>query len=151
MYRKSVKFFVLVLCIGLLTGCGAASSTATTPSHSQPTAATQSFHVTTQTLDKDFTLILGITPGRSGPNTFVLSVTDNHTNQPATQVNITLYTTMQDMAMGTDSLTLHAEGNGQFSATSSVLDMGGHWALGIAIQTADHIIHKAGISLEVLS
>lgn len=61
-------------------------------------------------------------------------------------VEITLYTTMQDMAMGTDSVVLHANGSGQFSATSDVLNMGGHWSIGITVQTADHIVHKAGVS-----
>jgi len=65
----------------------------------------------------------------------------------ATHVVITLYTTMQDMPMGTDSVVLRAEGGGQFSATSDILSMGGHWALGITIQTANHVIHKAGVSL----
>ncbi len=100
-----------------------------------------------QTFDKAFSLTLDITPGRSGPNMFVAHVMDNHTNKPATHVNITLYTTMQDMAMGTDSFALRADGNGQFSATSDLLSMSGHWAIGITIQTTDHVMHKTGVNL----
>ena len=71
---------------------------------------------------------------------------DNRVHGPATRVVITIYTTMQDMDMGTDSVVLHAEEHGQFSASSDILNMGGHWDLGIVIQTTDHLIHKAGIS-----
>jgi copper transport protein len=78
---------------------------------------------------------------------FTASVLDNHTTQPATHVDVTLYTTMQDMAMGTDSIVLHATTNGQFSTTSNNLNMRGHWGLAIAIQTPDHVIHKAGVNL----
>jgi 5-hydroxyisourate hydrolase-like protein (transthyretin family) len=78
---------------------------------------------------------------------FTVHVLDAHTGQLASHVTITLYTTMQDMAMGTDSIALHANGKGQFSATSDNLSMSGHWAIGIAIQTPDHALHKAGVSL----
>ena len=146
-YWKLIVIFVLLLCINTISGCGAISTATTIPSQPQPTAVVHPFHTTVQTLDKDFTLILDITPGYSGTNIFMLHVTDNHTAKPATHVGITLYTTMQDMVMGTDSLALHADGSGQFSLTSEALSMGGHWAIGITIQTADNIVHKAGISL----
>jgi hypothetical protein len=151
MYWKVAVFFVLLLCSGAMSGCGTTSPMTTALSQPQPPAAAHPFHTATQTLDKDFTLALDITPCRSGTNTFLLHITDNHTHQPALHVDITLYSTMQDMAMGTDSLALHADGNGQFSVTSQVLGMSGHWAIGITIQTADHIIHKAGIHLDVPS
>ena len=92
-------------------------------------------------------MTLDITPNRSGPNVFTVQVMDNHTEKLAGRLNITLYTTMQDMAMGTDSITLHADENGNYSATSDNLSMSGHWAIGIAIQTPDHALHKAGVSL----
>jgi len=76
---------------------------------------------------------------------------DNRTGEPAARVIITLYTTMQDMAMGTDSLVLHSDGNGQFSATSDNLSMAGHWAIGIAIQASDHTMHRAGVSFVTAS
>jgi hypothetical protein len=75
----------------------------------------------------------------------------DHRGQPASHVEITLYTTMQDMLMGTDSVVLHADGPGRFSGTSDVLSMGGHWAIGITIRTLDHIVHKAGVRLFVSS
>jgi hypothetical protein len=99
-----------------------------------------------QTSDGAFSINLDITPGHSGSNQFRALVIDNRAHGPATRVVITIYTTMQDMDMGTDSVVLHAEEHGQFSASSDVLSMGGHWALGIVIQTTDHHIHKAGVS-----
>jgi len=89
---------------------------------------------------------LDITPNRSGANIFQLRVMNNQTGKPASHVTITLYTTMQDMAMGTDSIGLHADGAGYFSSPSNNLSMAGHWAIGIAIQTSDRVIHKAGVS-----
>lgn len=124
------------------------TSTSTSfPEQAQPTAVIQPFHTTVQTFDGDFSITLDITPDRSGPNSFAAQVTSIPDNKPATHIMITLYTTMQDMAMGTDSVVLHADGKGRFSATSNVLSMGGHWTIGIVIQTADHVVHKAGTSL----
>lgn len=141
---------VLLCSICLFSGCAAISTTATSntiSAQSQPTIAAQPFHTTVQTLDGDFSITLDITPNRSGTNIFLMQVMSSHTNKPASHIMITLYTTMQDMAMGTDSVVLHSNGKGQFSATSNVLSMGGHWTIGIAIQTADHVVHKAGVSL----
>ncbi|MEO7020441.1 MAG: hypothetical protein ABI234_09860 [Ktedonobacteraceae bacterium] len=138
----------IMLCL-LLTGCSTStvSTTPVTPTSIQPTTAVaQPFHGMVQTQDKAFTITLDITPNRPGTNVFTASVLDNHTTQPASSVGITLYTTMQDMAMGTDAIILHADANGQFSATSSNLNMGGHWGIAIAVQTSDHIIHKAGLN-----
>ncbi len=138
----------IMLCL-LLTGCSTStvSTTPPTPTSIPPTpAVAQPFHGTVQTQDGAFTVTLDITPNRSGTNVFTASVLDNHTTQPASSVSITLYTTMQDMAMGTDAIILHATTDGQFSATSLNLNMGGHWGIAIAIQTSDHIIHKAGLN-----
>ena len=45
--------------------------------------------------------------------------------------------------MGTDSIVLHADGTGQFSATDVALSMAGHRA----ISTRHPIIHKVGVGL----
>lgn len=138
---------LLFLCLGVISGCGTVSSPTTTLRQPPPTAVAQPFHGTVKTLDGDFTVTLDITPNRSGPNVFTVRVMDDHTGKLASHVNITLYTTMQDMAMGTDSITLRADEKGDYSATSDNLSMSGHWAIGIAIQTPDHALHKAGVSL----
>lgn len=118
---------------------------------SQVTPIDQPFHGTTQTFDHAFSVTLNITPNHSGINVFTANVLNNHTARPTSTVEVTLYTTMQDMAMGTDALVLRTGTNGQFSATGNNLSMGGHWAIGIVIQTPDHVLHKAGISLVTAS
>lgn len=139
---------MLLLCISMITGCGAPPSpTAPIGQQPQPTEVAQPFHATVKTFDGDFTVALDITPNRSGTNVFMVRVMDNRTGKPAIHVVTTLYTTMQDMSMGTDSVLLRADGKGQFSATGDNLSMAGRWAIGIAIQTADHTIHQAGVTL----
>jgi len=145
---KPVWIFLLFLCVSVTSSCGPSSSSATTVGQPpQPSADAHPFHDTFKTLDGDFTITLDITPNRSGINVFMAQVMDTRTKTSAAHIAITLYTTMQDMPMGTDSILLRAGNNGQFSATSNTLSMDGHWAIGITIQTPDHIIHKAGVSL----
>lgn len=142
--------WMVVLCLGvsILSGCGApAPATTASGQQTQPAAPAGPFHNKVQTFDGAFTITLDITPNRSGTNVFQAQVFTTRTNTPATHLTITLYTTMQDMPMGTDSIVLYNDGHGQFSATSDALSMNGHWAIGITIQTPDHMIHKAGVSL----
>lgn len=140
--------FLFYLCASAIAGCGPASSPpAAVGQHPQLSAAAHPFHATVKTFDGDFTIALDITPNRSGINLFRAQVVDTQTKTLATHITITLYTTMQDMPMGTDSILLRAGNNGQFSATSNTLSMDGHWAIGITIQTPDHIMHKAGVNL----
>jgi hypothetical protein len=141
--RHLLPFFIL----GLLGGCGTTHA-ATIPTQQSPTPSASPFHATVQTFDRVFTLTLTISPNRSGINRFTMQVIDR-AGKPAEHVVITLYTTMQDMFMGTDSVVLQTDGPGQFSATSNVLSMGGRWAIGITIQTADHVIHKAGVMFTI--
>ncbi len=140
---------LLLLCIPVISSCGASSPAPTTPVQPSSPASAHPFHATVKTFDGAFTVTLAITPNRSGPNLFTVQVKNAHSGKPATQVVITLYTTMQDMAMGTDSILLHPDGDGLFSVTGNNLDMEGHWAIGMTIQTPDHVIHKAGVSLTI--
>lgn len=141
---KLVGCLLLFFCVGLSSGCGAAQTVAQ-HTDSRPTPAISPFRATIQTFDASFTLLLAITPNHSGVNFFTLRVVDR-AGKPVNNVKVTLYTTMQDMPMGTDSVVLRADGPGQFSATSNVLSMSGHWAIGITVQTADQVLHKAGVS-----
>lgn len=146
LYRKALWSMLLLLCVGVIGGCSVTSSPTTVIRRQpSPTEVAQPFHGTMKTFDGAFTVTLDITPNRSGPNMFIVHAIDNHTNKMAIDVHITLYTTMQDMPMGTDSIILHGDGKGQFSAASDNLNMAGQWAAGIAIQTPDHTIHKAGV------
>jgi copper transport protein len=140
----------LALCLGLLSGCGGTLAqtqrvqntlrTSPTPGEIQP------FHVTVETFDRVLTVTLTITPNRAGTNVFTVQVRTNHSSTLTAAVSVILYTTMQDMPMGTDAIHLHADSNGSFSATG-VLSMQGHWAIGIVIQTLDHRFHKGGVML----
>lgn len=139
----------LLFCSSMISGCGIFSTptTTTTPFSPQPTTITHPFHSTFQTLDGAFAITLAIAPNAAGTNIFNLTVIDRHTQKPATRIKVTLYATMQDMAMGTDSVVLRGIGAGQYNTSSSILNMSGHWALGITIMTSDRIIHRAGVSL----
>lgn len=142
-----VGSLLLLFCLCLTGGC-AASHAAIIATQPSPVATASPFRTTVETFDRAFTLTLTILPAHAGTNRFTMQVKDR-TGKPAEHVEITLYTTMQDMSMGTDSVVLHPDGPGQFSATSSVVNMGGRWAIGIAVQTADHVIHKAGVMLAI--
>jgi hypothetical protein len=137
----------MILCIGIISGCGAPSQASSTPTQQSSPAAAHSFQATVKTLDGAFRVTLAITPDSSGPNVFTVHVQNTRTGQPLAQAVITLYFTMQTMLMGTDSITLRAQGNGRFSAASGDLSMAGRWAIGMTIQTPDRRIHKAGVSL----
>lgn len=139
---------LLVLCISLTGGCATTRTATVATQPSLVATASSFFHTTVETFDRTFTLTLTILPGHTGTNRFNIQIAD-HTGRPAEHVKMTLYTTMQDMSMGTDSVVLHPDGPGQFSATSDVLNMGGRWAIGIAVQTADQRIHKAGVMLAI--
>ncbi len=139
----------LLLVSGCLAACNTNASTITsppTPPVPRTTVAAGPLHAFIQTFDGAFTITLDITPNRSGPNYFRARVMNSHTHQPVAHSTLTLYTTMQDMPMGTDAVVLKAGAAGEFSATSAVLSMGGHWAIGIVLQTPDHVMHKAGVS-----
>jgi len=138
---------LLLLCVGVISSCGTTPRASPPLRQASPTPqVAHPFHDTLETRDGAFTVTLDITPNRSGTNVFLVRVMDNRAVKLAAHVIITLYTTMQDMAMGTDSIVLQADGNGQCSATSDNLSMAGHWAIGIAIQASDHSMHQAGVS-----
>ena len=143
--RSTLLSLLLLLCVGGISGCGALAPSPTVRAQQPTPTIAHPFHATMKTLDGAFIVTLDITPNRSGPNVFMVQVRNSHTGKPATPVAITLYFTMQDMPMGTDSITLHPGGSGLFSATSNDLSMGGHWAIGMTIQTPDQRLHKAGL------
>ncbi len=144
---KVVRTILLLLCVAVISACGSAATLSPTPRQASPTPpVAHPFHATLETRDGAFSITLDISPNRSGTNVFLAHVRDNRTGKPAARITITLYATMQDMAMGTDSIVLHADGPGQFSATSDNLSMAGHWAIGIAIQAPNQTMHKAGVS-----
>ena len=141
---------VLALYLGLLSGCGGTLAQTQTVQNTLRTSPTpgeiQPFHATVETFDRVLTVTLTITPNRAGTNVFTVDMRANHSSTLTSAVSVILYTTMQDMPMGTDAIHLHADSNDSFSATGG-LSMQGHWAIGIVIQTLDHRLHKGGVML----
>ncbi|MBO0795737.1 MAG: FixH family protein, partial [Ktedonobacteraceae bacterium] len=82
-----------------------------------------------------------------GPNTFTARVMDSN-GKLDTNVGVSLYTTMLDMDMGTDTINLQPDGKGNFSASGD-LAMAGHWQLRIQVRTPDNKLHEAKASLTV--
>jgi copper transport protein len=150
LWRSVWWCIALALCLGILSSCGGTLAPKQTVQGSLGTSPTpvkiQPFHANVQTFDRALAVALTITPNLAGRNVFTVRVRTNHASTFTTAVNVTLYTTMQDMPMGTDSIHLLADSNGFFSATG-VLSMQGNWAIGIVIQTHDHRFHKGGVML----
>ena len=147
--RFRIHNSLLLLFLGvfamLLVACG---GTTNTPSSTTTTQA--KLQRSMDTSDGKFHLQLTITPDQAGNNTFTVSVTDAKSGKPLTGAQVQLFTTMLDMAMGTDSADLQSTGNGQYS-TQGELSMAGNWQIGIQIRTADSQLHKDQIKISTTS
>jgi copper transport protein len=133
----------VLICVGLLNVFGGTLLPATA---AQPQTGVQAkpFNASIQTTDNKFTVTLNVNPNRFGTNAFTVSVIDNSTHTPTTNVGVSLYTTMLDMEMGTDSINLLPDGKGHFSANGD-LSMGGHWQVRIQLRTPDNALHEAKV------
>ncbi len=138
----------VLVCVGLMNVfAGTLSPTAVAPQQQQQsTTAPKPFHRTLETSDGKFTVALTVNPNRFGPNLFTVNVVDNATHKPTTDVGVSLYTTMLDMDMGTDTVNLKPDGQGNFKATAD-LSMGGNWEIRIQIRTPDNQLHEAKVTL----
>jgi hypothetical protein len=110
------------------------------------TGTTQAFNTSVRTTDNKFTVQLNVNPNRFGTNIFTVTVIDNSTHKPTTDVGVSLYTTMLDMDMGTDTVNLRPDGKGHFSSPGD-LSMSGHWGIRIQIRTPDDTLHEATVHL----
>lgn len=133
----------VLICVGLLNVFGG-TLLPTTAAQPQTGGQAKPFNASIQTTDKKFTVTLNVNPNRFGTNAFTVSVVDNSTHAPTTSVGVSLYTTMLDMDMGTDSINLLPDGKGHFSANGD-LSMGGHWQVRIQIRTPDNTLHEAKV------
>lgn len=97
---------------------------------------------TVHTTDSKFAARLEVNPNRFGTNVFTVTVTDISTGQTDSKVSVTISTTMLDMDMGTDIISLVPDGKGNFSGSGD-LSMAGNWQIAIQIRTADHTLHEA--------
>lgn len=122
-----------------------ASTLLPAPPPQPPPTPVKAFTTTVKTSDNKFTVTLTVSPNHFGPNTFTTSVL-NSKGQPDTNLGVSLYTTMLDMDMGTETLNLHPDNKGHFSATGD-LDMSGRWQIRIQIRTPDDTLHEARVDL----
>ncbi|HZR44477.1 MAG TPA: FixH family protein, partial [Ktedonobacteraceae bacterium] len=98
-----------------------------------------------KTSDKLFTVKVTVSPNRFGTNVFTVTVLDSKGVQD-TNVGVSIYTTMLDMDMGTDTVNLQPDGKGNFKANGD-LSMGGNWQLRIEVRTPDFKLHEATVKL----
>lgn len=137
----------ILICTGLLNVFAGTLLATTTPPVGQPhpSIPTTSFSTTVRTSDQQFTVNLEVSPNRLGPNRFTVHVFTS-TGTRETTIGVSLYTTMLDMAMGTDSLNLQPDGKGGFSGSGD-LTMSGHWQIRIQIRTPENTLHETTVKL----
>jgi hypothetical protein len=128
----------------LCAACGGTSTSSSSP------IKQSSLQRSLSTSDGKFNLELTITPDQQGNNTFTVTVKDAKSGQPISNAQVQLFTTMLDMAMGTDNAQLQSSGNGQYT-TQGQLSMAGNWQIGIQIRTSDSQVHKAQIKIATSS
>jgi copper transport protein len=133
----------VLICTGLLSVFGGTLQQAA--ANQAQLSQVKAFTTTVKTSDKQFSLTLVISPDRSGPNTFTVTVFDNH-GVKATNVSVSIYATMLDMDMGTTPIKLQPDGKGNFSANAD-LDMGGRWGLRMEIRAPDLKFHEAIVQI----
>lgn len=136
----------VLLSVGLTSVFTGTLSVVPTTSQQQPAGKTQPYTTTVPTSDAKFTALLEVNPNRFGTNVFTVTVTDKSTGQVDTNVGVTISTTMLDMNMGTDSISLLPDGKGHFSGSGD-LAMAGNWQISIQIRTADHTLHEANVNI----
>ncbi len=138
----------VLVCVGLMNVFGGTllPSTAAQQQQQQTATKSQPFSTSVRTTDNKFRATLTINPNRFGTNVFTVSVVDNSTGAPVTNIGVSLYTTMLDMDMGTDTVNLLPDGKGHFSATGD-LAMAGDWQIRIQIRTPDNTLHEASVKL----
>jgi len=138
---EPVLGIAVLVCVGLM-NVFAGTLSPIAAALQQPARKTQVYTATLRTKDGKFSATLTVNPNRFGTNVFTVSVTDNSTGKPDTNVGVTIYTTMLDMDMGTQSLNLLPDGKGHFSISGD-LSMAGNWQIRIQIRTPDNTLHDA--------
>ncbi len=137
----------VIVCVGLLNVYGGTLAPSGTAQQQQQTGSKpQPFTASVRTTDNKFTATLTVNPNRFGTNVFTVSVVDNSTGKADTNIGVSLYTTMLDMDMGTDTVNLLPDGKGHFSASGD-LAMAGDWEIRIQIRTPDNTLHEAKVHL----
>ncbi len=137
----------VLICVGLMNVfAGTLSPIAVAQQQQQTGSKPQVYTTTARTIDGKYTVTLSVNPNRFGTNVFTVSAVDTATGKPATNIGVSLYTTMLDMDMGTDTVNLLPDGKGHFSGTGD-LAMPGNWGIRIQIRTPDSTLHEASVKL----
>lgn len=139
----------VLLCTGLMNVFGGTLLPAVPvqpPPSQQQTTVSKPFTTTVKTTDNQFTIQLQVSPNHFGPNTFTVKVLDKN-GKPDTNVGVSLYTTMLDMDMGTQTVNLQPDNKGGFSA-NGFLDMGGDWQIRVQVRTPDFKLHEVKVKLK---
>jgi len=140
----------VIICVGLMNVFAGTltPTTAAQQSGNSNTPAVTAFHGTARTNDGKYSVSLTISPNRFGPNIFTVEVTDVQTGKSlgANEVGVTVYTTMLDMAMGTDSVDLQPNSSGGFSATQDLV-MSGRWDIEVQLRTLDNQLHQTDFKI----
>ncbi len=135
----------ILICVGLMNVFAGTLSPITVAQQQQQTGNKPQIYTTTaHTKDGKFTVTLSVNPNRFGTNVFTVSAVDTATGKQATNIGISLYTTMLDMDMGTDTVNLLPDGKGHFSGSGD-LSMPGNWEIRIQIRTPDATLHEASV------
>ncbi len=136
----------VLVAAGLMSVFAGTLSVVPTTTTQQPGAKTPPFTSTIHTSDGKFTALLEVNPNRFGANVFTVTVTDSSTGKIDTNVGVNISTTMLDMDMGTDSISLLPDGKGHFSGSGD-LSMSGNWQISVQIRTTDHSLHEAKVDI----
>ncbi len=137
----------VLVCVGLMNVfAGTLSPIAPAVQQQQTTGTSTAFTTSVRTSDSKFTVTLTVDPNRTGPNGFTVSVVDTTTDTPITNVGISLYTTILDMDMGTDTVNIQPDGKGHFSGRGDLV-MGGDWQIRIQLRTPDNRLHEAIVKI----
>jgi len=138
----------VILCVGLLNVFSPALALSNTQQPAPTTPVAKPFNGSVKTSDGKYTVALNINPNRFGTNVFTVEVTDASTGKTlgANEVSVTLFTTMLDMAMGTDSVSLPPDGKGGFSGSQDLV-MSGDWGIEIQLRTPDQTLHEANFKI----
>lgn len=142
----------LLVCVGLMNvfaGTLTSTSAAASPVSSGPSGSvTRPFVGTAKTSDGKYSVTLNISPNQFGTNVFTVQVTalSNGKQLGANEAGVTVYTTMLDMAMGTDNVNLQPDGKGGFSGSGD-LAMGGNWGIKVQVRTPDNTLHEASFKI----
>jgi copper transport protein len=143
---EPVLGIAILVTIGLTNVFAGTISAAPVTTQKQTGGKTTPFTSTVHTTDSKFTAMLEVNPNRFGANVFTVTVTDSSTGKIDTGVSVTISTTMLDMDMGTDTVSLLPDGKGHFSGSGD-LSMSGNWQIGIQIRTPDHTLHEATVNI----